>query len=209
MAKKLLAHEYFKAPPFDVLLDAARFKGHWVERFGRLAPLHVEIGMGLGRHLVEYAKRRPDQNHVGLEMKMHRIYTARNKALRQGVKNIRFVPGDARHGMAAFAPGEVSRLTLLFPDPWPLPKDEPKRLTSPSYVALYRSLLGEKGLMHFRTDDPDLFMYSLDTFRAGGFELAIAVPIDRIRTDFENRWLEAGRQIYAFDAWPVAGPTSK
>lgn len=209
MAKKLLAHEYFKAPPFDVLLDAGRFKGHWVDRFGRSAPLHVEIGMGLGRHLVEYARRHPEMNHVGLEMKMHRIYTARNKALRQGVKNIRFVPGDALHGMQAFAPGEVARLTMLFSDPWPLPKDEHKRLTSPSYVALYRDLLGADGLMHFRTDDPDLFHYSCRTFLAGGFTLAIAVPLDRILTDFEQRWLEAGRQIYAFDARPVGARASE
>lgn len=209
MAKKLLAHEYFKAPPFDVLLDAERYKGHWRDRFGRTAPLHVEIGMGLGRHLVEFARRHPEMNHVGLEMKMHRIYTARNKALRQGIKNVRFIPGDALHGMLAFAPGEVGRLTLLFPDPWPLPKDEPKRLTSPSYVTLYKELLGADGVMHFRTDDPDLFHYSCKTFADGGFSLAIAVPCDRILTDFEQRWLGVGRQIYAFDATANTARASK
>lgn len=200
MGKKLLAHEYYKAPPFDVVLDPGRIRGRWHEKFGRQAPLHVEIGMGLGLHLVEYARRHPEMNHVGLEMKMHRIYTARQKALRQGVKHIRFIPGDAIRSIEAFADDEVDRLTLLFSDPWPRDQDAHKRLTAPSYIALYQRVLRPGGVLHFRTDDPGLFMFSKDTLEAAGFQLQIEVEIDRIKTDFEKRWLEAGRQIYGVDA---------
>jgi tRNA (guanine-N7-)-methyltransferase len=200
MAKKQLALEYYKAPPYDVILNPMAFKGHWQQAFGRKAPLHVEIGMGLGQFLVEYARLHPEMNHVGLEYKMHRIYTARHKALRTGVKHLRFVPGDANKALEAFGPGEVDRLTVLFSDPWPNEKFAHKRLTAPHMVAHFKKMLAKGGTLHLRTDDPDFFAYSLETFRAGGFDLHISVEIGRIKTGFEERWLSEGRQIYGFDA---------
>ena len=202
MGKKLLAQEYYKTPPYDVLLDPKRFAGRWEATFGRQAPLHVEIGMGLGHHLVAFADTHPEWNHLGLELKIHRIYSARQMALRQALGNIRFVPGDARRALEAFGPGEVHRLTLLFSDPWPRHPD--RRLTAPGFLALYRHVLGPEGLLHFRTDDPDLFAYSLRTLTDAGFAYTAAVPIHRVLTDFERRWLGMGRLIYGVDAW-VAG----
>jgi tRNA (guanine-N7-)-methyltransferase len=202
MGKKLLAHEYFKAPPYDVLLQPASLKGRWDAPFGRKSPLHVEIGMGLGHHLVAFAGEHPEYNHVGLEMKMHRIYTARHMALKDGVRHVRFVPGDAYKSLEAFGPGEVHLLTLLFPDPWPQEKFASKRLTHPDMVARFKRMLAPGGHMHFRTDDPDLFAYSCDTFRAAGFRLEQVVRLGRIKTGFERRWLSEGRQIYGFDAYP-------
>lgn len=202
MGKKLLAHEYFKAPPYDVVLDPLSLKGRWHERFGRKAPLHVEIGMGLGTFLVASATRHPEVDHVGFERKMHRIYTARHRALRAGLRNIRFVPGDAGRSLDSFGPGEVSQLTLLFSDPWP--KDPDKRLTAPGFIRHYERMLAPNGRLHFRTDDPDLFAYSLETLGAAGFRLVIAVELDRTITDFERRWLDMGRQIYALDAYKQA-----
>jgi tRNA (guanine-N7-)-methyltransferase len=201
MAKKLLAQEYLKAPPFDVILEPAAVKGRWHERFGRVAPLHVEMGIGLGHHLVRHALAHPDQNHLGLELKMHRIYTARHKALRQGAKWVRFVPGDADATLAAaFADGEVDHMTLLFPDPWPQDKHAAKRLTHPDRVARYKRLLHPGAVFHFRTDDEPLYMYSREVFLAAGFTLVEAVELDRVITDFEARWLAAGRAIFGFDA---------
>ena len=200
MAKKQLALEYYKAPPFDVILNAPELKGRWHTAFGRRAPLHVEIGMGLGQFLVEYARRHPEMNHVGLEYKMHRIYTARHKALRTGVKHLRFVPGDANKNLHAFAPGEVDRLTVLFSDPWSNEKFAHKRLTAPHMVEHFKTMLAPGGTLHLRSDDPDFFAYSLETLSAGGFDVHVSVEIDRIKTGFEERWLAEGRQIYGLDA---------
>jgi tRNA (guanine-N7-)-methyltransferase len=200
MAKKQLALEYYKAPPYDVILQPTSFKGRWHEAFGRRAPLHVEVGMGLGQFLVEYARRHPEMNHVGLEYKMHRIYTARHKALRLGIKHLRFVPGDANKALHAFAPGEVDRLTVLFSDPWSNEKFAHKRLTAPHMVAHFKTILAPGGTLHLRSDDPDFFRYSVETLRAGGFDLHVSVEIDRIKTGFEERWLGEGRQIYGLDA---------
>lgn len=200
MGKKLLAMEYFQAPPYDVILEPQHLKGRWNESFGREAPVHIEIGMGLGLHLVRYALQRPDLNHVGLELKMHRIYTARHKAIRQGARHVRFVLGDADASMAAFADGEVSSMTLLFPDPWSQDKFAFKRLTHPDRVARYKRMLAPGGNFHFRTDDEPLYMYSREVFMAAGFDLHEHVERDRIITDFENRWLGMGRAIYGFDA---------
>lgn len=199
MGKKLLALEYYKAPPYDVLLDPKRFVGRWEATFGRKAPLHVEIGMGLGHHLIAFAHEHPEWNHLGLELKMHRIYTARQMTLRQSLANVRFVPGDAVRALEAFGPGDVHRITLLFSDPWPRNPD--RRLTHPRYLALYRRALGPGGQLHFRTDDPDLFAFSLQSFDEAGFAYTAAVPIHRVLTDFEKRWLGMGRLIYGVDAW--------
>lgn len=200
MGKKLLAYEYYKAPPYDVILDPRRYKGHWHTLFGREAPIHIEMGIGLGHHLVRFALAHPELDHVGLELKMHRIYTARHKALRQGARNVRFVPGDAEEALEAFAPGEIAHMTLLFPDPWPQEKHAAKRLTHPDRVARYKRLLLPGGLFHFRTDDEPLYMYSREVFLAAGFGLTEAIECDRITTDFEARWLGLGRAIYGFDA---------
>lgn len=201
MGKKLLALEYYKAPPYDVIMEPGRFAGRWQDSFGRNAPLHVEMGIGLGHHLVRFALANAAYNHVGLELKMHRIYTARHKALRQGARHVRFVPGDAEVALAAaFAPGEVQLMTLLFPDPWPQEKLAHKRLTHPDRVARYRRLLAPGGVFHFRTDDAPLYMYSREVFLAAGFELVESVRKERITTDFEARWLAAGKAIYGFDA---------
>lgn len=199
MGKKQLAFEYYQAPPYDVLLDPARFVGRWEATFGRSAPLHVEIGMGLGHHLIAFAHERPEWNHIGLELKMHRIYSARQMAIRQGLSNVRFVPGDARRALEAFGPGDVHRITLLFSDPWP--RHPERRLTAPGYLALYKRALGPGGMLHFRTDDPDLFAYSLETFTNEGFAYTACVPIHRVLTDFEKKWLGMGRLIYGVDAW--------
>ncbi|MEB3196045.1 MAG: tRNA (guanosine(46)-N7)-methyltransferase TrmB [Candidatus Sericytochromatia bacterium] len=198
MGKKQLAHEYFQAPPYDVLLDPRRFAERWERTFGRVAPLHVEIGMGLGHHLLAFAAANPEMNHLGLEIKMHRIYSARQASLRAGITNLRFIPGDARRTLEALAPRSVSRLTLLFPDPWPRHPD--RRLTSPDYLALYADVLAPQGVMHFRTDDPALFEYSLAQFRSARFLLTVAVPRERVLTAFERRWLGEGKAIFGVDA---------
>ena len=198
MGKKQLAHEYFQAPPYDVLLDPARFSGRWERTFGRAAPLHVELGMGLGHHLVAFAGACPEMNHLGLEIKMHRIYSARQMALRQAIRHIRFVPGDARRTLEALAPGDVARLTLLFPDPWP--RHPLRRLTAPAYLALYKRCLADGGVFHFRTDDPELFHFSLAALDEAGFDATVAVPHPRVLTGFERRWLAEGRSIYGLDA---------
>ncbi|MEB3285047.1 MAG: hypothetical protein VKN33_07165 [Candidatus Sericytochromatia bacterium] len=198
MGKKQLAHEYFQAPPYDVLLDPHRFVERWERTFGRVAPLHVEIAMGLGHHLVDFAVRHPDLNHLGLEIKMHRIYSARQLAMRRGARYIRFVPGDARRTLEALAPSSVARLTLLFPDPWP--RHPERRLTAPAYLALYRRCLAEDGVLHFRTDDPNLFSFSLASLETAGFRSEIAVQLGRTLTAFERRWLGEQRCIYGLDA---------
>lgn len=205
MPKKTLALEYFKAPPFDVILDPSRFKGDWVAPFGRSAPLHVEIGMGLGQHLVAFALANPGANHVGLELKMHRIYTARRRGLREGARHLRYVIGDAATALESFADGEIHRLTLLFPDPWSLGRFADRRLTHPARLATYRRVLAPGGILHFRTDDPELFAYSQVGLDQAGFAIEAAVRLDRVLTDYERRWLSEGRQIYGLDAWIPEG----
>lgn len=204
MGKKQLAVDYYTAPPFDVILDPLRLKGAWSKHFHREAPLHVEIGMGLGKHLLAMAQAKPDWNHVGLEMKMHRIYSARNMALRRGWGPLRFVHGDALKSLQGFAPGEVSHLTLLFSDPWPRPQDEAKRLTHPQRVALYREVLAPGGVLHFRSDDPPFFEYSCKVFESLGFSLKEAMDPNRVVTEFEARWMQEGKLIQGVDATRLA-----
>lgn len=200
MGKKLLAHEYFQAPPYDVLLNPAAFRGRWDVPFGRQAPLHLEIGIGLGHHLIAFADQHPELNHVGLELKMHRIYTARQMALKAGMRHVRFIPGDANQSLEAFGAGDVHQITLLFPDPWPQEKYAAKRLTHPTMIARFKRLLAPGGRIHFRHDNPAFFDYSCQVLETAGFTLAHGVRLDRIQTGFERRWLGEGRQIYGVDA---------
>lgn len=178
-----------EAPAFD-----------WGEIFGRQAPVHLEIGMGAGRHLAYQAKENPDLLHVGIEEKYYRVHKGLRWIDILMRDNVRFVVGDFFKMGALFAPGQLEAITMLFPDPWPRAKGERFRLTNPALMERYFEWLKPGGKMTFRTDHEWLYHYSRERFRRAGFELVEAVPLVRIQSDFERRYLEEGRAVYGLIA---------
>lgn len=135
------------------------------------AVLALEIGCGKGAFLCGMAKQNPDRVFIGLERSPEAMLLAAEKAVAAGLKNVRFIMADAAKLDTFFAPEEVSVIYLNFSDPWPKSRHAKRRLTAPSFLALYRACLCEDGKICQKTDNPLLFDYSLESYRACGWRV--------------------------------------
>jgi tRNA (guanine-N7-)-methyltransferase len=204
MGKKIEARENIHLYPESIFLDGSPWKGRWHQAFGRMAPLHLDIGMGFGRFLIQTALQKPEENFLGIERHPHRVLDAYQAAQAQGIDNVLFLCGEvALHLSAAFDEGEIDNISLLFPDPWPEGKKIKHRLTFPPLVERYHHLLKPGGSLTFRSDHPRMAEYSKTVFLRQGFEI-LQISEEgfsrRIHTDFELRYLAEGKTIHAFDA---------
>ena len=149
-------------------------KGCWRQVFGNSKPIHIEIGMGKGRYLLTMASLHPDVNFVGIERYTSVLLRAVEKFDTEEfkmLKNIRFVCMDARDVAEVFAHGEVERIYLNFSDPWPKARHEKRRLTSHEFLERYEQILVPGGTLEFKTDNTELFNFSLEQVRSSSWTL--------------------------------------
>ena len=149
-------------------------KGCWRQVFGNSKPIHIEIGMGKGRYLLTMASLHPDVNFVGIERYTSVLLRAVEKFDTEEfkmLKNIRFVCMDARDVAEVFAHGEVGRIYLNFSDPWPKARHEKRRLTSHEFLERYEQILVPGGTLEFKTDNTELFNFSLEQVKSSSWTL--------------------------------------
>lgn len=185
------------------------YKGRWSSLFGNEAPIHIEIGMGKGRFLMRQAMLNPDINYIGIEMYSSVLIRAVQKAEEAGeagtgTGNYKFIRMDAGRLADVFAPGEIKKIYLNFSDPWPKERHAKRRLTSPGFLKLYYSLLPEGAAVEFKTDNEDLFRYSLETIAESGWTLT-ASTFDlysdpemlrgNVPTEYEEKFTAKGNKI--------------
>ena len=145
-----------------VVKNASENKGHWAsDIFGNDHPLHIEIGMGKGQFLLTLAERNPHINYIGIERYSSVLLRAVEK-LEEPVANIRFLCIDAAEIHDIFSPEEVERIYLNFSDPWPKARHARRRLTSSEYFARYDKILAKDGQVEFKTDNRNLFDFSVE-----------------------------------------------
>ena len=192
--------------------DWSQCAGAWTEAFGRIAPLHVEIGVGKGDFLTELATRNPNVNYVGLEAQQGVLYFAARKAAARQLSNVRLLVFDATHLTELFAPAEVDRIYLNFSDPWPKKRHAKRRLTSELFLERYRAVLKADGELHFKTDNMGLFDYSLETMAAEEWQLSRVThdlhalgETDNIMTEYERKFSARGAKIGRLVARPPEG----
>lgn len=190
--------------------------GRWqADYFQNDHPITVELACGKGEYTVGLARRHPERNYIGVDIKAERIYIGAKQALADHMTNVAFLR-ILIDGLAAyFTPGEIDELWITFPDPFPRDKQAKHRLTSPRFLAMYQTVLRPGGLIHLKTDALDLYNYSLDTLEAAGCDIVEACmdihhqptlpnPELEIKTNFEGKHLAAGRSIHYLCAqWPT------
>lgn len=142
-------------------------KGVWAEVFPKKQPLHIEVGMGKGRFLMDLARLNPDINYVGIEMYdsvLLRALQKREELEEEGTKyeNLFFMRVDARFLPEIFEKGEVDKIYLNFSDPWPKARHAKRRLTSREFLERYDQILVPDGTVEFKTDNRELFEFSLE-----------------------------------------------
>ena len=149
-------------------------RGCWEQVFGNEKPIHIEIGMGKGRFLLNMAKQHPDINFIGIERYSSVLLRALEKYDTeefQELTNVRFVCMDAKELPEVFAKGEVGRIYLNFSDPWPKARHAKRRLTSTEFLARYDKILAEEGSLEFKTDNTELFHFSLEQIKEYGWKV--------------------------------------
>ncbi|CAM3320369.1 tRNA (guanosine(46)-N7)-methyltransferase TrmB [Stackebrandtia soli] len=169
--------------------------------FGRVAPLVVEIGTGMGDTTVDMAAADPDRDYLGIEVHLAGIGNLLDRADREGVSNLRIFDGDALTLFADhLADVEVDTIHLFFPDPWPKVRHRKRRMIRPDRLAVLRSRLRVGGTLWCATDWADYAEVMLATLTAdpgleNRYDGYAPRPDERPVTKFEQRGVDAGRVI--------------
>lgn len=182
----------------------AERKGTWRKFFGEdlNRALEVELGTGKGDFITALAEKFPEKNFVGLEMEKEVVLKAARKVQEKNLSNVRLAVFDIKNIAEIFAAHEVDRLYINFCDPWPKSRHAKRRLTYKTFLEMYRQILKAGGEIHFKTDNRNLFDFSLEQFAEIGFEVRDVTfdlhanePADNIRTEYENKFSAQGFKI--------------
>jgi len=162
-----------------------------VRLFPRPQPLEVELGSGDASFLVEYARRNPGRNFIGVERLLGRLQKLDRKGRRAGLANLRGVRIESAYFLQYLLPPHAaSALHIYFPDPWPKKKHRRHRLINENFPALARAALAPGGTVYLRTDDADYFQQMTEVFDAAKEFETTGTPVElgEITTDFEREF---------------------
>ena len=161
------------APKFEeVFRTCFRLKGRWaVEIFGNRHPLVLELGCGKGEYTVALARKYPEKNFIGVDIKGSRMWVGATDALQNNMANVAFLRTRIEFIRSCFAPGEVSEIWITFPDPQPQQSRENKRLTSLRFLLLYREIMLPEGIIHLKTDSQSLFEYTCEVVKSNNLRV--------------------------------------
>ena len=180
------------------------YRGLWnKEIFHNDKPIHIEIGMGKGKFIMELASKNPDINYIGIEKYSSVLIRALEKRESLESDNLMFLRMDAENIEEYFAPGEVARIYLNFSDPWPKDRHSKRRLTSREFLKRYDKILAKDGLLQFKTDNRPLFDFSLEEIKDSDWILDEYTFVlhkngpakDNIMTEYEEKFYNLGNPI--------------
>jgi tRNA (guanine-N7-)-methyltransferase len=194
-----------------VVHDEKENRGKWKEFFGNDNPLYIEIGMGKGTFIMECARQNPNINYIGIEKYSSVLIRAIEKRQQEPeLTNLYFIRMDAEEIEEVFAPGEVDYIYLNFSDPWPKARTAKRRLTSDRFLGRYINILAEGAGITFKTDNIDLFEYSVETAEECGWRIEkITRDLHKseynegnIMTEYEKKFSQLGNKINMMQYFP-------
>lgn len=202
------AKDAIESSPY-VIHEPKQNKGRWNEIFKNNHPIHIEVGMGKGRFLMDLASQNPDINYIGFEMYDSVLLRALQKMEERADKvntlpNVYFVRTDARELPLIFDAGEVDKIYLNFSDPWPKERHAKRRLTSRQFLERYDAILKSDGVIEFKTDNRPLFDFSLEEVNESKWHLVEwtydlhnneKMNVGNIMTEYEEKFSSEGNPI--------------
>ena len=178
-------------------------KGAWRKHFENDNPIHLEIGTGKGRFLTMLATNNPAINYVGIEKYSSVLIRALEKQEELKLPNLIFIRMDAENVTDIFDTEEVDKIYLNFSDPWPKDRHSKRRLTSRQFLGRYNQFLKKDGVVEFKTDNRDLFDFSVEESKEAGWNMK-AITYDlhnsemnegNVMTEYEIRFSSEGVPI--------------
>lgn len=194
--------EYFISSPTE-------FKDNWNNVFNNNNPIRLEIGCGKGDFVKGMAEKNPDINFIAVEKATDIMVLALEKIKNAGLTNVRFINCDAAILTEIFQPEFFDVIYINFPDPWPKKRHEKRRLTSSQFLNIFRTILTSNGSIHFKTDNRDLFDYSLESFQENNYVLKNVsfdlkteeLIYDNVKTEYERNFIAKGFKINRLEAY--------
>ena len=194
----IIKGKYYVSDPF-------MNKGNWHKIFNNNNPIYIEIGMGKGNFIVENAKRYPGINFIGIEKYDSVIVRAIQKSDLLELNNLRIIRVDANRLGEIFSK-EIDLIYLNFSDPWPKDRHAKRRLTSPIFLNIYEQIFKNNKRIIMKTDNINLFNYSLDTLSEYGYEIINktnnlnSLDENNIMTEYEEKFNKHGIKINKLEA---------
>lgn len=194
----------------NLITSPEKNKGKWKDFFCNENPLHIEIGTGKGNFITTTSLLNKDINYLAIERQTNVIVSALKKGREKGIGgNIGFFVADVKDILNYFESGEISRIYINFCDPWERKKKwAKKRLSHTNFLKLYETLFKDRGEIFFKTDNKNLFEFSLNEFCDRGWQLKnISLDLhnsnmkNNVKTEYEEKFSNKGMPIYRLEAY--------
>jgi tRNA (guanine-N7-)-methyltransferase len=181
-------------------------KGNWNRViFKNENPIILELGCGKGEYTIGLATKNSDKNYVGVDIKGARLWRGSKTAHEDKLLNTAFLRTRIEFINSFFLNDEVDEIWMTFPDPHPKRRNSGKRLTSPVFLNSYQLFLKDRGIIHLKTDNKDLYNYTIEVIRHNNLEIVVSTDnlyagelndeILSIRTHYEKAYLREGINI--------------
>ena len=182
--------------------------GHWRDRyFHNENPIVLELGCGRGEYTVGLARRYPDKNFIGVDIKGARMWAGAKEAEEEGLKNVAFLRTNIEFITTFFSADEIDEIWITFCDPQM--KKATKRLTSTYFMQRYQQIVQPNGLIHLKTDSPFLYTYTMEMLRLNPYPVlahtedlysepsirSVFADARALQTHYEKQWLDRGLSI--------------
>jgi len=207
MARQKL-QRFRELPLFDNIAQTtdANLKTKLKKFLGTKSNIILELACGKGEYALALAELYPNKKYIGIDIQGERLWFACTNAKNKKINNVFFLRIAIEDLNKYFKAKSVSEIWLTFPDPFPRLKQAKKRLTSPRFLLIYKKILKTDGIIHLKTDDKNLFDYSVSTIKNNNGKIVERIediykdknpsPQLSIKTYYENRHLKAGKKIY-------------
>lgn len=186
-----------------VVHNKEELKGKWSEFFKNDNPIHVEIGMGKGKFIQQLAFLNSNINYIGIEKFSSVLVRAIERQEETDLPNLYFLRMDAEEIVNVFDCNEVDQIYLNFSDPWPKERHTKRRLTSKEFFARYDKILKPEGKVYFKTDNRELFDFSVEEIPQANWKLS-RVTYDlhhseflegNVMTEYEEKFVKENKPI--------------
>lgn len=207
--KRFKENETFKnviQPTREEVITNFSYKGKWHSFFDNTNPIIVELGCGKGEYTIALARKNPNKNYIGIDIKGARFWRGAKTAIEENLPNVAFVRTQIELVDLIFAENEVSEIWITFPDPQIKYQRTKHRMTNTSFLKKYHTVLNENGIVNLKTDSEFMHGYTLGLLQGAGHEILYAnhnvynnagAPKEVIETQtfYENQYLKVGKPI--------------
>ncbi|WP_299014483.1 tRNA (guanosine(46)-N7)-methyltransferase TrmB [uncultured Polaribacter sp.] len=207
--KRFKENETFKnviQPTREEVITNFSQKGKWHSFFGNNNPIVVELGCGKGEYTIALARKNPDKNFIGIDIKGARFWRGAKTALEENLANVAFVRTQIELVDYIFEANEVAEIWITFPDPQIKYQRTKHRMTNTSFLKKYHTILKEEGIMNLKTDSEFMHGYTLGLLHGEGHEILYAnhnvykndgapKEVTETQTFYENQYLAVDKPI--------------